>query len=295
MIRLLALLCIFSLVWSAEPLPPTSAISGNGVSGTAVAGTVMSPFAADFFNHQVHPIFVEHCNECHANGRAKGGLSMASLHEFLEGGNEGIVLIPGNVAKSALVPSIRWEAHDEELNMPPKKRMTDAEIETLTKWVDMGAPWALAESAAVDQAGKPASQPTVQPTAKAKPVFIGRLHPVIVHFPIACLLLTVLAEALVLLRGPTWRPLTAFLLIIGSTAALAAVISGSWLAQDMTAAIQRHQILGWVTLIGAAVSCGLLCLNRRWPLRVAILVTAAAAGLTGHLGGDLVYGSGWIF
>lgn len=246
----------------------------------------MSPFAADFFHKEVQPIFVEHCNECHANGRRKGGLSIASLHEFLEGGNEGIVLIPGDIAKSALIPAIRWEAHDEELNMPPKKRMSDAEIATLTKWVDMGAPWPMSDSAVPVASAQ---------SVKAKPPFIGRLHPVIVHFPIACLLLAVLAESLVVMRGTTWRPVTAFLLIIGTTAALAAVISGTWLAQDMTAAVQRHQILGWVTLIGATATCALWFTSRRWPFRVALLATGLAAGLTGHLGGDLVYGAGWIF
>ena len=169
--------------------------------------------------------------------------------------------------------------------MPPKKRLSEAEVATLTKWVDMGAPWPLSNAAIPAESA---------PVTKTKPPFIGRLHPVLVHFPIACLLLAVLAESLVVLRGTTWRPVTAFLLIIGTAAALTAVISGTWLAQDMTAAVQRHQILGWVTLIGATATCGLLFLNRRWPLRIALIATAAAAGLTGHLGGNLVYGQGWI-
>lgn len=279
MIRTFVLLGLLLTAWAAEP-------TAAPVPASGIPGTVMSPYASEFFHKKVQPIFVEHCNECHANGRRKGGLSMASLHDFLEGGNEGIVLIPGDVAKSALIPSIRWEAHDEELNMPPKKRLSDVDVATLTKWVDMGAPWPLSD------ATTPAES---VPVTKTKPPFIGRLHPVIVHFPIACLLLAVLAEALVVLRGNAWRPLTAFLLIIGTTAALAAVISGTWLAEDMTAAIQRHQIVGWVTLISATASCGLLFLSRRWPLRIALIVTAAAAGLAGHLGGDLVYGAGWIF
>ena len=282
MIRTLLLLGMFLAAWSAEPsLSPVPA----SAPAPGIPGTVMSGYAAEYFQKKVQPIFVEHCFECHANGRRKGGLSMATLHDFLEGGNEGLVLIPGDVAKSALIPAIRWEAHDEELNMPPKKRLSEAEVATLTKWVDMGAPWPLSNAAIPAESA---------PVTKTKPPFIGRLHPVLVHFPIACLLLAVLAESLVVLRGTTWRPVTAFLLIIGTAAALTAVISGTWLAQDMTAAVQRHQILGWVTLIGATATCGLLFLNRRWPLRIALIATAAAAGLTGHLGGNLVYGQGWI-
>ena len=279
MMRIVVLLGMLLAAWAAEPVttPPP---------GTGIPGTVMSPYAADFFHKQVQPIFVEHCNECHANGRRKGGLSIATLQDFLEGSNEGVALIPGDVAKSPLIPAIRWEAHDEELYMPPKKRMSDAEIATLTKWVDMGAPWPLSNATA---------QVESTPVTKSKPPFIGRLHPVIVHFPITCLLLAVLAESLVMLRGAAWRPVTAFLLIIGTVAALAAVISGTWLAQDMTAAVQRHQILGWVTLVGATATCALWFVSRRWPFRVALLATGLAAGLTGHLGGDLVYGAGWIF
>ena len=286
MIRTLVLLGIFFAAWAAETNASNSASPvPASVTASGIPGTVMSSYAAEYFQKKVHPIFVEHCHECHANGRSKGGLSIATLHDFLEGGNEGIVLIPGDITKSALIPSIRWEAHDEELNMPPKKRLSDDEVATLTKWVDMGAPWPLSNAA------MPAES---TPIPKSKPPLIGRVHPVIVHFPIACLLLAVLAESLVVMRGNTWRPVTAFLLIIGTTAALAAVISGTWLAEDMTAAVERHQIVGWVTLISATVTCGLLFIGRRWPLRIALIVTAAAAGLAGHLGGDLVYGQGWI-
>lgn len=263
-------------LWAAEPAAP-------------VEGSVLSPFAAEFFQHRIQPLLSQHCYECHGNGHHKGGLSVATLPAFLAGTNDGVVLVPGDVAKSPLIAAVRWETTDEDLHMPPKKKLSDSEIADLTQWVAMGAPWALPSGAV------PVTAPAVVPTAAAKPPFIGRLHPVIVHFPIACLLIAVLAEALVLLRGPAWRPATALLLVIGTAAALAAVISGTWLAQDMTAAVQRHQLVGWVTLVSATATCALLFMERRWPLRLALLVTAAVAGLAGHLGGDLVYGAGWIF
>jgi mono/diheme cytochrome c family protein len=120
---LLLLLLVGSSLWSVEP------------------GNVRSEFAERFFREKVEPVFVEHCYECHANGRRKGGLSMASLQDLLEGGNEGVVLVPGDVVKSTLVTAVRWEAHDEELNMPPKARLPDALVADLTRWVEMGAPW----------------------------------------------------------------------------------------------------------------------------------------------------------
>ncbi len=264
----LLLLATVSVLWSAEP------------------GTVHSEFAERFFREKVEPVFVEHCYECHANGRRKGGLSMASLQELLEGGNEGVVLVPGDIVKSTLVTAIRWEAHDEELNMPPKARMPEPLVADLTRWVEMGAPWPTGPATA------PAEVPP--PVAKALPPLPGRMHPLIVHFPISCLLLAVLAEALVALRGERWRPATTLLVLVGLAGAAAAVASGLLLAQEETAAIQRHELLGWTTAIAAAVCAVLLKPANRWPLRIALVLTAILAGLTGHLGGELVYGADWF-
>lgn len=264
---LLLLLLVASSLPSAEP------------------GAVRSEFAERFFREKVEPVFVEHCYECHANGRRKGGLSMASLQDLLEGGNEGIVLVPGDIVKSTLVTAIRWEAHDEELNMPPKARMPEPLVADLTRWVEMGAPW---------PTGPASTAEVLPPVAKKQPPLPGRMHPLIVHFPITCLLLAVLAEALVLLRGERWRPATTLLVLIGLAGAAAAVASGLLLAQEETAAIERHELLGWTTAIAAAVCAVLLRPANRWPLRVALVLTALLAGLTGHLGGELVYGADWF-
>jgi uncharacterized membrane protein len=255
-------------------------------SGAEAAGTVRSDFAERFFRERVEPVFSKYCYECHGNGRRKGGLDMSSLPELLAGGNEGIVLVPGDSAKSSLITSIRYEHDDEELNMPPDgKKLPPAMVADLTRWVEMGAPWPLAA---------PGTVAAPAPVAKTKPPLIGRLHPLVVHFPLACLLLAVLAEALVVIRGERWRPVTAFLVLVGTAGAIAAVITGSQLAQEETLAIERHELLGWITTVGAVTSSGLLLLAKRWPLRLALVVTALLAGITGHLGGALVYGAGWF-
>ena len=251
----------------------------------AEQGNVRSDFAEKFFRERVQPVFVEHCYECHGNGKHKGGLSMATLPDFLHGSNEAIVLVPGDVHRSPLITAIRWEADDSELNMPPKTKLPAEAIADLTRWVEMGAPWPTNEL--------PTAAAT-SPSAPLQPPLIGRLHPVVVHFPIACLLLAVLAETLVLLRGAQWRPVTSFLVLIGAAAAATAVLTGTWLATDETAELKRHQLLGWITLVGALVSSGLLWVDKRWILRIALVLTAAAAGLTGHLGGVMVYGKDWF-
>jgi uncharacterized membrane protein/mono/diheme cytochrome c family protein len=266
------------------------ACSLSGLLGAAEpVGDVASPFAAQFFRERVEPVFVQNCYECHGNGRKKGGLDMRTLESLLAGGNEGVVLIPGNVAKSSLVTSIRHEHDDSELNMPPDAKLPEQAIADVTRWVEMGAPWPVGAETLT-----PTSATASAVAAPGLPPFTGRLHPVIVHFPIACLLLSVLAESLVLLRGERWKPVTAFLLVIGALGAMAAVVSGTILAERTTTEIVRHQLLGWVTMVGALTSACLLATPKRWPLRIAILATAALAGLTGHLGGALVYGSSWL-
>ncbi len=261
----------------------------------AEPGNVRSDFAEKFFRERVQPVFVEHCYECHGNGKHKGGLSMATLHDFLAGGNEALVLVPGDVHKSPLITAIRWEADDTELNMPPKNKLSDEAIADLTRWVEMGAPWPVNEAPTVAATTTSATTTAATtPIASIQPPLVGRLHPVVVHFPIACLLLAVLAETLVLLRGAQWRPLTSFLVLIGAAAAAIAVLTGTWLATNETAELKRHQLLGWITLICALVSSGLLWVDKRWVLRIALVLTAAAVGLTGHLGGVMVYGKDWF-
>ena len=46
--------------------------------------------------------------------------------------------MPGNPKESLLVDAINY---GETVQMPPKSKLADAEIATLTEWVKKGAPW----------------------------------------------------------------------------------------------------------------------------------------------------------
>ncbi|HWG45596.1 MAG TPA: PSD1 and planctomycete cytochrome C domain-containing protein [Gemmataceae bacterium] len=98
------------------------------------------PSAADveFFEKKVRPVFVAHCFKCHGNGKAKGGLSLASRDAMMKGGDSGPVIVPGQPAKSPIIQAIRYEG---ETQMPPKKKLTERDIAELTAWVQRGAPW----------------------------------------------------------------------------------------------------------------------------------------------------------
>jgi uncharacterized membrane protein len=259
----------------------------GGDSATVKVGP--NPSAVAFFEAKIRPMLVQHCHECHANGKHYGGLRVDSLEHLLAGGHdEGPAIIPGDVANSSLLRSLRYEG-DSDLNMPPKRKLPDAIIADFEHWVAIGAPWP-------DAAAPDISAPPPAPL----PPLLGRLHPVIVHTPIACLVLAALAELLVLLRGDRWKPATALLVAVGTIGACAAVASGILLeGEQQPNLLERHELLGWLSLAGALIASGMLIAGRwvpmrRWPLFAVLLLTAGLVGLTGHIGGQMAWGPGWL-
>ena len=95
--------------------------------------------ALNFFEAKIRPVLVESCYECHSAGKKqKGGLVLDTKAGWEKGGDTGPALTPGDVEKSLLVKAIRHT--DPDLAMPPKKKLTDAQIADLEAWVKMGAP-----------------------------------------------------------------------------------------------------------------------------------------------------------
>ncbi len=115
-------------------------------TGIVVIGKC-SGFAAEptatqlaFFEGKVRPLLTKHCFECHssASEKAKGGLLLDSKDAWQAGGDSGEVIEPGKPDASLLIESVRYKNRD--LQMPPKYQLSDAEIEVLEDWVEMGAP-----------------------------------------------------------------------------------------------------------------------------------------------------------
>ncbi len=94
----------------------------------------------EFFEKEVRPILTARCLECHGNGdkAPKGGLRLVSRSELIKGGDTGAAIVPGKPAESLLVSAINY---GDVYQMPPKSKLPPKEIATLTKWVEMGAPW----------------------------------------------------------------------------------------------------------------------------------------------------------
>jgi mono/diheme cytochrome c family protein len=92
----------------------------------------------EFYTNKVQPIFRSNCFRCHAGMNRRGGLSMSTRKGMMKGGKDGLVIVPGDPAKSMLVQGIRHEGKPKP--MPDKsKKLSDAEIATVERWIQAGA------------------------------------------------------------------------------------------------------------------------------------------------------------
>ena len=107
----------------------------------------------DFFRRQVQPILKVHCFKCHGpQSSAKGKLHLVSRALVLKGGESGPAVSTDDPAESLLLQAVN---HDG-LEMPPKKKLPQAQIDILTRWVEMGVPFAPElEQQVVDEEGPP--------------------------------------------------------------------------------------------------------------------------------------------
>jgi uncharacterized membrane protein len=127
--------------------------------------------------------------------------------------------------------------------------------------------------------------------------FIGHFHPVVVHLPIGILLIAALFSALAATKKyQTLRPAVSVALFIGMLSALLACVTGFLLSigDDYDAdSVARHQ---WLGIITAIVSCICYASERKnfkyQSGLIAVLVLMIT--FTGHLGGTLTHGDGYL-
>jgi cytochrome c553 len=110
----------------------------------------------EFFEKEVRPILVARCVSCHGNAKPKGGLRLTSRENILKGGDSGPSAVAGKPEESLLVDAIRYE---DDPKMPPKKKLADREIATLTRWVAAGLPWPEASAQLVSTVEAPRTEP----------------------------------------------------------------------------------------------------------------------------------------
>ena len=116
----------------------------------AIGASAAEPAHEAFFEKKIRPLLAENCFKCHGEEKQKGGLRLDSRAEALIGGDLGPAFVPGHAEQSRLIEAVRYT--NEDLQMPPKKRLSPTEIADLTTWIDLGAPWPGADLATANTA-----------------------------------------------------------------------------------------------------------------------------------------------
>jgi hypothetical protein len=94
----------------------------------------------DFFEKKIRPVLAERCYKCHSasSEKLKGGLLLDTREGALKGGESGKPsVVPGDADASLLIEAIRYG--NEDLQMPPKERLTEQQVADFTAWINAGA------------------------------------------------------------------------------------------------------------------------------------------------------------
>lgn len=247
----------------------------------------LPPGAADRVAH----ILTERCVECHGKALAKPKGDFGFI-EDLKMVTEDYVE-PGDIEDSSLWT---WLTDPDDI-MPPEGSkagpMTAEELALVRWWILEGAP-APTGPATAGKDEAPA-------TAAAREEDLGDLHPMVVHFPVALLIMAAFAELLGLCCcREAMREVVRFCLNIGGLSTAAAIFTGQ-IAEDRPGEfppiLENHETGGWVCLALAAVCIAVNEARRRQPDsaglrhggRLLLLLLAITAGVVGHWGGELVH------
>ncbi len=137
------------------------------------------------------------------------------------------------------------------------------------------------------------------------PRFLGRFHPLVLHFPVACLILAAIFEAAK--AHPLTRPfskLSGPIIIIAALTALVTVAMGLMLAANeghAGALVERHRLRGLsvaiLAVFSAAIYLSTLFSNHKkliYGYWGSLGAAIAMMGLTAHDGGSLVHGPRYL-
>ncbi|TWT78512.1 Chromosome partition protein Smc [Posidoniimonas polymericola] len=155
------------------------------LAATLVGSTAAAADKVTFEQH-VAPIFRQHCQACHSQDDASGGLALDNYNATLAGGAGGEVLASADVGGSRLWKLVN---HEEQPAMPPGGEKIPADqLAVLKQWIEGGllkdagskpkpsAKPAIA-SVATDNSGKPVGEPAMPTGVYRQPVvtsdFVG--------------------------------------------------------------------------------------------------------------------------
>ena len=133
---------------------------------------------------------------------------------------------------------------------------------------------------------------------------IGHFHPLLVHFPIALILIAATPELVsVTTKFPEWHTVAVANVRAGSAFAVASAGAGWLLASsrivEASHALEWHRWLGLMAAlaaVAAALATGEIdrAPRRLWLYRIALFSAAACVAVAGHFGAVLVWGADFL-
>ncbi|MFT7616948.1 MAG: putative membrane protein [Planctomycetota bacterium] len=265
-------------------------------------------------SQRIQKILIKKCGECHSSTVRKPKGAFGFVDDLARVKKE-------YSADTNLEDNDLWyymvDAEEDEV-MPPGKAkngpMSKNQLALIKTWILAGSP--IPQKAKKDNETKP-TKPTeslIPAAEKSDPVddfadeatpaaeessIIAPFHPVLVHFPIALIMVAVLMEFLRYKQGENWRPPLKLMLALVLISSVLAGFAG-FRAQDAEgysdATVEWHQWSAIAATVLATIACFLLFSKKElsgrriWLYRVALVASAVLFGLTGHEGGILVFG-----
>ncbi len=195
--------------------------------------------------------------------------------------------------------------------MPPPSAkagpLTAEQIDLVKAWILAGAPpsppapAAATESTPPNGPGSatapkppgPTTPPTPRPFADRLWSFGGKFHPVVVHFPIALLLVGALAEVFVMLGGAWAKGAARLCVTLGGISAVVATVLGLLSASYegfADATIWTHRLLGIIASVLGLTAAGLQVTGKTTLYRGCLFAAALLTSIAAHFGGIIVHG-----
>jgi len=273
-----------------------------------------TPGAYDPAAH-VRDILATKCTQCHGATLPHPKGRFGFITDLRRLAKDPDYIVPGNPDSSYL-----WNQIDDG-EMPPKKAkagpLTDDEKAAIQAWIKDGATPPLVDeplpapavgdesSRAGDRAGRDTADAAAPHSVFDRAAaFVGKLHILTIHFPIALLVAAAAAESWATVRRRV-QPLEVvrFCLWLGAAAAVASAglgwLHAHYMDEESEQLLLIHRWIGTAVgvlapLVAAMAERDARQGARRTLIRWSIIGLGLLVGAAGHFGGLLVYGANFL-